>query len=182
MPKAQAQAEAIANFYLEREPDMEATKSNTEIWDYAKVTNPRFTKSYKGTGGFQGTAVDPIYNMRRATEVFGPYGKGWGVRIDKEEYVSGGEGHIVHVLQISLWYRPKHIAGGSDHEYSALGIGTTTFAGKNKHGRFVDAEAPKKSLTDAISNALVKLGFSADVYLGMFDDSKYVAWAKEHAK
>ena len=37
-----------------------------------------------------------------------------------------------------------------------------------------DGEAPKKSLTDAIKKALSMLGFSADVFLGMFDDVNYV--------
>ena len=38
----------------------------------------------------------------------------------------------------------------------------------------LDDEAPKKAMTDAMTKALSHLGVSADVFLGMFDNSKYV--------
>mgnify|MGYP003641128994 CR=1 FL=1 len=38
----------------------------------------------------------------------------------------------------------------------------------------LDDEAPKKAMTDAMTKALSHLGMSADVFLGMFDNSKYV--------
>src|SRR5690606_33640239 len=53
-------------------------------------------------------------------------------------------------------------------------FGQTTFVGRNKNGFFTDEEAPKKSLTDAMSKCLSLLGFSADIHLGRFDDNKYV--------
>ena len=42
-----------------------------------------------------------------------------------------------------------------------------------KAGRF-DEDWAKKILTDITTKALSKLGFSADVFLGMYDDNKYV--------
>jgi len=44
-----------------------------------------------------------------------------------------------------------------------------------------DSEAPKKSLTDAIKKALAMLGFSADIFLGLYDDRDYVAERHEEA-
>ena len=41
-------------------------------------------------------------------------------------------------------------------------------------GPFTDEEAPKKSLTDALSKAMSWLGFAADIHLGRWDDNKYV--------
>lgn len=38
----------------------------------------------------------------------------------------------------------------------------------------VDEDAFKKAMTDALTKGLSHLGFSADVYLGKFDDSRYV--------
>ncbi len=38
----------------------------------------------------------------------------------------------------------------------------------------LDDEAPKKAMTDAMTKAFSHLGMSADVFLGKFDDSKYV--------
>jgi hypothetical protein len=81
-----------------------------------------------------------------------------------EKYVPGGEGTIIHVLRINL----RHPHG------SVPSFGQTTFVGQNKNGVFTDEEAPKKSLTDATTKALSMLGFSADVFLGLYDDNKYV--------
>ena len=43
----------------------------------------------------------------------------------------------------------------------------------------LDDEAPKKALTDAMTKAFSHLGVSADVFLGLFDNNKYVATMKE---
>ena len=43
----------------------------------------------------------------------------------------------------------------------------------------IDDEAPKKAMTDAMTKAFSHLGMSADVFLGMFDDSKYVESLKK---
>jgi hypothetical protein len=47
---------------------------------------------------------------------------------------------------------------------------------------YSDEDAPKKSVTDALGKALSMLGFSADVYLGMWDDNKYVTDRKREAE
>jgi hypothetical protein len=39
----------------------------------------------------------------------------------------------------------------------------------------VDEDAPKKSLTDAITKAASHLGIAANIFLGRWDDNKYVA-------
>jgi hypothetical protein len=38
----------------------------------------------------------------------------------------------------------------------------------------LDDEAPKKAMTDALTKAMSHLGVSADVFLGMHDNSKYI--------
>jgi len=43
----------------------------------------------------------------------------------------------------------------------------------------LDDEAPKKAMTDALTKAFSHLGVSADVFLGLFDNNKYVADMKE---
>jgi hypothetical protein len=39
----------------------------------------------------------------------------------------------------------------------------------------VDKDGPKKAITDAKTKALPELGFNADIFLGRFDDNKYLA-------
>lgn len=64
-------------------------RQNTSIWDKVESTDPAATKGYKGPGGFSGTAVNPTYLNRKATELFGPCGIGWGTEI-VNEYVTEG--------------------------------------------------------------------------------------------
>lgn len=71
--------------------------------------------------------------------------------------------------RIRLWYETEN------HDGSAISYGATPYMYKTKHGIKCDGEAQKKSLTDAIKKALSMLGFSADVWLGMYDRPEYVA-------
>lgn len=137
---------------------------NLKLWQAVEKTDPKYTKAFSKAGGFSGTAINATYLLRKATEQWGPIGGTWGPIVEDEKYVDGAEGTIIHVLRI----RFRH-PGGEFHAY-----GQTTFVGKNKNGAFTDEEAPKKSLTDAITKSLAMLGFSADVFLGLYDDNKYV--------
>lgn len=80
-----------------------------------------------------------------------------------------GNHEKIHKVRVKLWYRLDGVRG------EVVQFGQTTFVGRNRNGLFTDEEAPKKSLTDAMSKCLSLLGFSADVYLGRFDDNKYVS-------
>lgn len=143
---------------------MSATE-NLKVWNAVEKTDPKYTKAFSKAGGFSGTAINATYLIKKATELWGPIGGTWGPEVEDERYVEGAEGTIIHVLRVKM----RHPTGWL-HTY-----GQTTFVGKNKHGPFTDEEAPKKSLTDAISKGLSMLGFSADVFLGLYDDNKYVS-------
>jgi hypothetical protein len=137
---------------------------NLKLWQSVEKTDPKYTKAFTKGGGFSGTAINATYLIHKATELWGPMGGTWGPEIVDEKYVPGAEGTIIHVLRINL----RHPHG------SVPSFGQTTFVGTNKNGLFTDEEAPKKSLTDATTKALSMLGFSADVFLGLYDDNKYV--------
>jgi len=58
---------------------------------------------------------------------------------------------------------------------------------KTQNGMMLDEDAPKKSLTDAIIKASSQLGIAANIFLGRWDDQKYVQqvnseYRKEDAK
>lgn len=161
--------------------------SNLAIWNQVEETEPQFTKGFNRAGGFRGTAVDPVYNIFRATEMFGPIGIGWGYEIMSEQILEGAalkdknSGEIlgyekVHEMKIHLWYHHQGQVG------SLVTSGATTLVTANKYGLVTDEEAVKKSLTDAITKALSWLGFSADVHMGKFDDNKYVEGLKAKNK
>ena len=155
--------------------------SKLDIWEKVEQTDPKNTKRFKRAGGFSGTALNPTYCKFRLTELFGPAGKGWGYTVLEEEIM---QGHFlddnnrmqIHKVKIAFWYKMD------GEKFTIEAYGQTTFVGKNSNGLFTDEEAPKKSLTDAWMKAASDLGLSADVHLGLYDDSKYVAELQQQFK
>lgn len=170
---------------------------NLKLWRSVMRTNPRYTKDLSGTG-FEGTSINGEYMVMRATECFGPIGIGWGYEILEDvlkpgapiseaiyennkfigkKLIRDAEGNFItslhHSMKISFWY----IMEGQRGAITAYGA-TDYMYMTSKNGIKVDGEAQKKSLTDAIKKALSLLGFSADVWLGHYDDAAYKAESK----
>lgn len=139
--------------------------NNAAIWDALSKTDPAHTKRFKRGGGFEGTAVKPIWIERRLTELFGPCGIGWGTDKPEFQLVTVGEEILVYCT-VRCWH-------GSP-ENALWGVGGDKVAGKNKYGVQADDEAFKKAHTDAVGNAFKHIGCGADIHMGQFDDSKYV--------
>lgn len=152
-----------------------------KLWDAVEKTDPAATKSAT-VSGQKITSIGGQHMIKRATEMFGPVGIGWGWTVVEERFDRGGQirkdsGEVIgeevgHVVRIRLWFE----ADGKRGEVEQYGC--TPFTYKSRWGVTTDTEAPKKSLTDAIKKALAMLGFSADIYLGLFDDQDYVAERK----
>ncbi|MFV3319388.1 Rad52/Rad22 family DNA repair protein [Pseudomonas sp. NY15374] len=154
--------------------------TNMRIWEQVQATDTRYTKNAE-VGGQKITSLNGTAMVMKATEVFGPVGIGWGWKVLEERFDDGhevyaGDGdkriclgrEIGHTVKIQLWFMQDGQRGEVEQ------YGCTRYQYKTKYGMTTDGEAPKKSLTDAIKKALSMLGFSADVFLGMFDDQNYV--------
>jgi hypothetical protein len=146
------------------------TKENLAIWDRLGTTDPDHTKKFARAGGFKGTAIKPIYTVQKMTEQFGPAGKGWGVGQPSFTTVPGNDGQIAVYCTVELWWRENETMHGS-----VFGVGGDMVVVKQQSGLRTDDEAFKKAFTDALGNAMKHLGMSADVHMGLFDDSKYVS-------
>lgn len=151
---------------------------NLDIWNTLGRTDPDQTKQFQRGGGFKGTAVKPIYTTQKMTETFGPAGIGWGVTEPQFQVVPGDNKEVLVYCWLSLWIerdgkRSELIPGvGGDKVVSHIKANPQY----NRPERWEnDDEAFKKAFTDAIGNAMKHLGMSADVHMGLFDDSKYVA-------
>lgn len=159
--------------------------SNLRIWDQVEKTDTRYTKKAK-VGGQEITSLNGTAMVMKATEIFGPVGIGWGWKILEERFDKGaeifaGEGdkriviaqELNHTIKIELWF----VLDGQRGTFEQYGC--TPYLYKSKYGTTTDGEAPKKSLTDAIKKSLSMLGFNADVFLGLFDDSDYFQQRQE---
>lgn len=149
---------------------MSASKNGLDaVWRKVETTDPDRTKKISGRP-YHGDSVDPIYQIERATELWGPMGETWGIEIEQEQWQPLGV-QVTHILTCRLWF-PGSTKG-------LVCIGCTTALTKNGH---VDEDTAKKTLTDALTKGLSWLGFSADIYSGRFDDNKYVQTLREEKK
>lgn len=130
---------------------------NLAIWNAVSKTDPAHTKQVNQRGGF--TAISAQFQVLAATKQFGPIGIGWGY--------STGNPIIVETLvmvPVTLWH------GSRENAFGPM-LGGAEW--KSDKGR-IDSDAAKKATTDGLTKLLSQLGFNADVFLGKFDDNKYV--------
>lgn len=127
------------------------------IWDAVSKTNPANTKKVSQRGGF--TSICAQSQIMEATRQFGPIGEGWGYAASAPIFHD-----TLCFVQVTLWHGTRE---------NTFGPVTGGAEWKSDKGR-VDSDAPKKATTDALTKLLSQLGFNADVFLGLYDDSKYV--------
>lgn len=133
---------------------------NMDLWNKVSTTDPKYTKKVNQRGGF--TAIAAQYQIMKATEAFGPLGEGWG-------YISGDpifQGVFV-IVPVTLWH------GSPENRFGPV------YGCAEMFGKYPDHDAPKKAGTDALTKLLSQLGFNADVFLGRFDDNKYVEQVRQ---
>jgi len=139
---------------------------NLDLWNAHADIDPKFTKAIVGKA-YRGTSPNPQYVIRCLTEMFGPVGIGFGWRVVAEEFAPLGP-EVLHWCRIEFWHTDR---GNTFDSY-----GQTKAVYPSKDGKIiVDEDAPKKSLTDAIIKAASQIGIAANIFLGRWDDQKYVA-------
>lgn len=151
---------------------------NLALWNRLGRTDPVHTKKFSRAGGFKGTAIKPIYTTQKMTEEFGAAGKGWGMGEPTFQTMPGHNGEVLVYCTVPLWW-----ADADGTVNTVFGVGgdkaVTYIKANEQYNRPErwenDDEAFKKAFTDALGNAMKHLGMSADVHMGLFDDSKYVA-------
>lgn len=111
--------------------------------------------------------INPMWRIKRLTELFGPCGIGWKYTITREWLERGANNEIAAFVDIELRYR-------LDGEWSEPipGTGGSAFVASERSGLYTSDECYKMALTDAISVACKALGIGADVYW-QADSTKY---------
>ena len=125
-----------------------------ELWNAVEKSDPKFLKKVEfGKRSF--TTIDAYYQLKVATSLWGPYGKDWGLKDTHLEIVNVGE------TPMAIYKATFYYPAGEFEIYNAIKINDDEFA--------------KKVETDTITKALSRLGFNADVFLGMYDNNRYVS-------
>lgn len=138
---------------------------NLELWEKVEKTNPEYTKN-ANVGGNKITSIAPQFQIKNATEQFGAYGITWGFKDMTLDYTLKDLGMVVFKAH---FFFPN----------GTFEIINSVKLYKDNQKAKIDDDFAKKVETDTLTKALSKLGFNADIFLGKFDDIRYVDELKQ---
>jgi len=141
------------------------SKENLKLWESVEKTDPKHTKQANVKGN-KLTSIKPQYQIYNATKQWGSYGSTWGFKDINLGYELKDSGLVTFK---ALFYYPSG-------EFEILN--TISFWRDNAQTK-IDDEFAKKVETDSLTKALSKLGFNADVFMGRFDDLRYIEQVKK---
>lgn len=137
---------------------------NLDLWNRHADVDPKYTKPITGKQ-YKGTSPSPQHVLWCLTDMFGPMGQGFGARVVAEGFQPLGE-ELLHWCRIEFWH--------TDRANTFETYGQTKAYMKTKSGFMSDEDAPKKSFTDALVKAASYVGVASNIFLGRWDDQKYV--------
>lgn len=141
------------------------TKKNMEYYEQLRTVQKDAQKPFNN-GRFAGTDINPMWRIKRMTEVFGPCGIGWYYEVVNRSLEKSLDGAtLCTFIGVNLfvkvdgeWSRPIYGEGGNTF------CQTTTDKKTGSTKFFTTDEAYKMALTDALGNATKQLGLGADVW------------------
>lgn len=136
---------------------------NLRFYNASRAVPEEAQKSFNN-GRFSGTDINPMWRIKKLTELFGPAGLGWYYEVIGERCESHGEVTMA-IVDLLLYIRDPE---SGDWSKPIFGTGGNKLLEK---GRASD-EGYKMALTDALSVACKALGIGADVYFAK-DKTKY---------
>ena len=141
---------------------------NLYIYNAAREVPPEAQKQFNN-GRFSGTDINPMWRIKKLTELFGPCGIGWYYEVLSERSERLTDDTLIAVVDLNLYI--KH-----DGEWSKpiFGTGGNQLVNKTNKGVSTSDEGYKMALTDALSVACKALGIGADIYFQK-DTTKYTA-------
>jgi len=143
---------------------------NLEIWKKVAQPPKEALREIKD-GRLKGKSdINPQWRIKAMTEIFGPCGIGWKYVVTRKWSEPGAGVEIFAFADVDLFYRDK--AGGGWSE-AIPGTGGSKLVAQETRGPHSSDEGYKMAVTDALSVAMKSLGVAADVYMGLWDGSKY---------
>lgn len=125
--------------------------------------------------------VNPMWRMKRMTEIFGPVGFGWKYEIVKQWTETYGD-EVKCFCIVNLYVRDPETKEWSE---AIPGSGGSAIVSVERNGKYVNDEGYKMALTDALSIAMKPLGIGGNIWYGPkakgHNESKYEASTRENA-
>lgn len=141
---------------------------NMAIYNQARSVPDEAIKEIKA-GRLKGMSdINPMWRIKRLTEMFGPCGIGWWYVIKDERIVDdAATKQRAAFVDIELYYIWEGTVS-----MPVPGTGGASFLSQERNGPYMSDECFKMALTDAISVSAKALGIGADVYYAK-DRDKY---------
>lgn len=140
--------------------------SNLRFYEAGRHVPQEAQKSFNN-GRFSGTDINPMWRIKKLTELFGPAGIGWYTEVLSERSEKLLDDSVIAVVDLNLYVKV-------DGEWSKpiYGTGGNALVSTSKKGVQASDEGYKMAYTDALSVACKALGIGADVYFEK-DRTKY---------
>ena len=166
---------------MENNKHVQQDNGNLSIYERMRSV-PAEAKKAIEAGRLKGKSdINPMWRIKKLTEVFGPVGFGWYTEVIKTWTEVDENSDVAVFVDINLfvkkdgeWSKPIFGNGGNrlisnEKKYEN---------GQPVYIPYLDDDAYKKAYTDAISVAAKALGVGADVYFEK-DKGKYASTVKE---
>ena len=141
---------------------------NLEIYNKVKDVPAEAKKKISG-GRLNGmTDINPMWRIKKMTEVFGVAGVGWCSEITHTQIDEGSSGEKMISVFVNVYVKQ-----GNEWSKPVPGVGGAMLIAKESAGLRLDDEAYKKAYTDALSVAFKAFGVGASVYFEKDPDGKY---------
>lgn len=147
--------------------------NNLDIWEKGREVPETAKKPIQG-GRLSGmTDINPVWRIKKLTELFGICGIGWKTDDVFLTQIEGANGEVMAQVNLKLCIKV-------DGEWSApiFGTGGSLLIAQERGGARTNDEAWKMAYTDALSVACKMLGIGADVYFAK-DATKYTGMRPE---
>jgi len=138
---------------------------NLRFYEAGRTVPQEATKQFNN-GRFSGTDINPMWRIKKLTELFGPAGLGWYYEVLSERSEVVGDTTMA-IVDLHLYIKDPD---SGEWSRPIFGTGGNVLLAK---GRASD-EGYKMALTDALSVACKALGIGADIYYSK-DKTKYTA-------
>ena len=136
---------------------------------------PQNAQKQFNNGSFSGTDINPMWRIKKLTEMFGPAGIGWYVEVISERAETYGN-TVMAIVDLNLYVKE-----GGEWSKPIFGTGGNQLVKESKSGLRPSDEGYKMAFTDALSIACKSLGIGADIWYAN-DVTKYTANSKPQAK
>lgn len=136
---------------------------NLSIYEMSRSVPKEAQKAFNN-GRFSGTDINPMWRIKKLTELFGPAGIGWYYEVISERSEEHGDVTMA-IVDLNLYVKWQ-----GEWSKPIYGTGGNVLLRKGQPSD----EGYKMALTDALSVACKALGIGADVYFSA-DKTKYTA-------